>query len=50
MNFRKYEVLLNDKVLASGMDFDIATIFIKSLFLEYFDSCLIVSIRQQEDT
>lgn len=49
MGEKKYEVLINAKVVATKMDINTATILVKALFGEYYSEYpLTISIRETE--
>lgn len=46
---KKYEVLINNEVVASYMDIKTATVLIKALLEEYYnDYTMIVGIKQED--
>lgn len=49
MNECKYEVLINNKVIAERMDIEIATALIKALFEKYYNEhTMTISIKKEE--
>ena len=49
MNDKKYKVLINNEVVAEGMDIKTATILVRALFDEYYnDYAMTVSIKEIE--
>lgn len=46
MNEKKYEVLIDDKVVAERMDLTTATVLLKALFEEYYNDSFTVSVRE----
>ena len=51
MSERKYEVLMNDTIVAQEMDIRTAMILVRALFEEYYkDHTMIVSIKEMERT
>lgn len=47
----KYEVLINNEVVASDMDIKTATVLVRALFEEYYnDYAMIISIKQVNRT
>lgn len=49
MSEKRYEVLINNEVVADGLDIRTATILIRALFEEYYNDYLMtVSIREIE--
>ena len=46
----KYDVLINNEVVAYGMDIKTATILVKALFEEYYnDYCMRISIVARDN-
>jgi hypothetical protein len=51
MEEKRYQVLIDNEVIASNMDLNIATVLAKALFEEYYNDCtMVVSIREEERT
>lgn len=49
MTERRYEVLIDNEVVAANMEMRTATILIKALFEEYYNECyMTVSIKEME--
>ena len=49
MTKKKYEVLINDEVVARNMDINTATILTKALFNEYYnDHAMVISIKEED--
>lgn len=49
MSEKRYKVLINNEVVADGMDIKTATILVRTLFEEYYNDYLMtVSIRETE--
>lgn len=49
MNEKKYEVLIDDEVVAERMDLTTATVLLKALFEEYYNEYpLTISVREME--
>ena len=49
MSDKKYKVLINNEVVAEGMDIKTATILVRALFEEYYnDYAMTVSIKEIE--
>lgn len=46
MNEKKYEVLIDDEVVAERMDSTTATVLLKALFEEYHNNFFTVSVRE----
>lgn len=46
VNEKKYEVLIDDKVVAERMDLTTATVLLKALFEEYYNDSFTVSVRE----
>ena len=48
MNDTRYKVYINGTVVANGMDIEIATALIKSLFEKYYnDHSMVIGIREE---
>ena len=46
---RKYQVLINNEIVAKDMDIRTAIVLVKALFEEYYnDYTMIVSIKQED--
>ncbi len=51
MEERKYQVLIDNAVVASNMDINTAIILIRAIFTEYYDDYyMTVSIKEMERT
>lgn len=51
MSEKRYKVLINNEVVADGMDIKTATILVRALFEEYYNDYLMtVSVREMERT
>lgn len=49
MNDTRYKVYINGTVVANGMDIEIATTLIKSLFEKYYnDHSIMIGIREEQ--
>ena len=49
MTDKKYKVLINNDVVAEGMDIKTATILVRALFEEYYNEYpLTISVREME--
>ena len=49
MSEKRYKVLINNEVVADGMDIKTATILVRALFEEYYNDYLMtVSVREME--
>lgn len=49
MSEKKYKVLINNEVVAEGMDIKTATVLIRALFEEYYnDYTMTVSIKEMD--
>lgn len=49
MDEKKYKVLINDEVVAEGMNINTAVVLVKALFEEYYnDYSMIVSIKEMD--
>lgn len=49
MNDTKYKVYINGTVVANGMDIEVATALIKSLFEKFYDDhSMVIGIRKEQ--
>ena len=49
MEERRYNVLIDDMVVANNMDLSTATILVKALFNEYYnDDKMVISVKQMD--
>lgn len=49
MTDKKYEVLIDEEIVATRMDIDTATILVRALFEEYYNQYpMTISVREME--